>query len=63
MITKYTLFVASPAGVVRELYAGPRTSFTATKLFPGLAYIFSVKACYTDGSFVWSQPQTIRTKS
>ena len=62
-ITSFHLFIASPAGVVREIYAGLSTSHVAAKLFPGLEYIFSVKACFTDGSFAWSLPQSIRTKS
>ena len=62
-ITAFHLFIASPAGVVREVYAGLRTSFTANQLMPGMDYIFSCKACFTDGSFIWSLPSTVRTKA
>ncbi|GBF88822.1 hypothetical protein Rsub_01723 [Raphidocelis subcapitata] len=62
-IASYKLMVATPAGAVREVYAGRATAARAGGLRPNSEYVFAVKATYDDGSFLWSESKAFRTRA
>lgn len=61
-IEGYTVSMVNSSGLVRPVYHGTATSCQAASLAAGAEYVFSVRAQYTDGSYVRSQPQCFSTK-
>jgi hypothetical protein len=62
-IDSYKIMMASTSGVVRELAQGNMLRYFVNNLTPASEYIFSVKAIYRDGSFLWSEPKAFSTKA
>ena len=54
--------MVNPAGLVKEVYGGPLTSCKAAGLRPGEEFVFSVKATYSDSSYVRSGPACFSTR-
>lgn len=62
-ISGYKLKLATPTGVVKEVYKGSATSHRVTGLRGNSEYIFCIKAEYDDGSFLWSEPKSFTTRT
>ena len=61
-IKSYKLMTATSTGVVKEICEGKYTRFKVMGLQPNTQYIFCVKALFGDGSFLWSDSKSFRTK-
>ena len=61
-IKSYKLMMATNTGVVKEICEGKYTRFKVMGLRPNTQYIFCVKALFGDGSFLWSDSKSFRTK-
>ena len=61
-IKSYKLMMATNTGVVKEICEGKYTRFKVMGLQPNTQYIFCVKALFGDGSFLWSDSKSFRTK-
>ena len=61
-IKSYKLMTATSTGVVKEICEGKYTMFKVMGLRPNTQYIFCVKALFGDGSFLWSDSKSFRTK-
>lgn len=61
-IKSYKLMTATSTGVVKEICEGKYTRFKVMGLRPNTQYIFCVKALFGDGSFLWSDSKSFRTK-
>jgi len=61
-INRYKLMMATNTGVVKEVCQGKYERFKVTGLRPNAQYIFCVKAIYDDGSFLWSESKSFRTR-
>ena len=62
-ISCYKLKLATPTGVVKEVYKGRATEWRVTGLRPNNEYIFCIKAEYDDGGLLWSEPRSFTTKT
>ncbi|CAG9465761.1 unnamed protein product [Pedinophyceae sp. YPF-701] len=60
-IKEYKLMLATPTGVVKEVFKGRSDTYKATGLRVNHEYVFCVKAIYDDGSFLWSDSKAFRT--
>lgn len=61
-IEHFKLMVANNLGVVKEVYRGKSMQFKVRKLRPNTEYIFCLKAVYADGSYLWSDPKSFKTR-
>ena len=61
-ITGYAVSMVNASGLVRYVYNGPETSCEVSNLGAGAEYVFSVRANYSDGSYMRSEPQCFTTK-
>ena len=61
-ISGYVVSMVNPSGVVKPVYHGTETSCEVTGLGTGVDYVFSVRANYSDGSYVRSAPQSFGTR-
>ena len=61
-IKSYKLMTATSTWVVKEICEGKYTRFKVMGLQPNTQYIFCVKALFGDGSFLWSDSKSFRTK-
>eukprot|EP00963_Diacronema_lutheri_P007494 scaffold649_cov347-Pavlova_lutheri.AAC.133 len=61
-IEHFKLMVANNLGVVKEVYRGKSMHFRVRKLRPSTEYIFCLKAVYADGSYLWSDPKSFKTR-
>ena len=61
-IEHFKLMVANNLGVVKEVYRGKLMQFKVKKLRPSTEYIFCLKAVYADGSYLWSDPKSFKTR-
>jgi len=62
-ISCYKLKLATPTGVVKEVYRGRATSYKVGGLRGNSEYIFCIKAEYDDGWFLWSEPKSFTTRT
>ena len=62
-ISMFKLKLASPTGVVKEVYKGTGMTFKCSGLRANSEHILCVKAEYDDGTFVWSEPVSVSTRA
>ena len=62
-ISNFKVMVATTYGVVKTVYIGPKQQCLVASLKPSQEYVFSVKALYDDGSFLWSESQSFSTRA
>lgn len=62
-ISNFKVMVATTYGVVKTVYVGPKQQCLVGSLKPSQEYVFSVKALYDDGSFLWSESQSFFTRA
>lgn len=61
-IDRYKLLMATTTGVVKEVYQGTDARYRITGLRSNHEYVVVVKAIYNDGSFLWSESRSLRTR-
>lgn len=55
--------MATTTGVVKEVYQGPESRFKVTGLRSNHEYVVVVKSVYNDGSFLYSDSKSFRTRA
>lgn len=61
-IEYYKLMMATTTGMVKDIFQGKKLRHRVGGLKPNTEYIFCVKAIYDDGSFIWSESRSYRTR-
>eukprot|EP00210_Caulerpa_lentillifera_P002561 g2456.t1 len=62
-IDHYKLMMATLSGTVKDIYQGQEQNFRLTGLRANTEYILCVKAIYDDGSHIWSESKSYKTKA